>query len=562
LFLSHGSIASSRMSWSVLGSMPFNCRSSEARFSADAKSERMRVLMGERLVTTREVLDEERRMIAFARDGRGNCRPLGDGEYTVRRDWLGEDQRAAVRHVLESPDRVIAVRGAAGVGKTSMMQEAVEAIEAFGRRVFTFAPSANASRGVLREEGFAEADTVARLLVDEKLQSGIRGQVIWIDEAGLLSSRTTARLFEVAERLDARVILSGDRRQHGSVERGAVLRLLEEEAGVVPVEIREIRRQTGEYRDAVRALSIGRIEEGVRRLDRLGWIREVADGERYQMLAKDYVSATTGGKSALVVSPTHLEGEWITDEIRGELKRLGQLRGQERRVERLVPANLTEAERGDPLNYERGDVLVFHQNAKAHRKGERLVVGEQPLPLDQAARFQVYRPSILPIAAGDLLRITRNGSTIDGKHRLNNGATYTVKGFDRHGDIVLTNRWTVAADFGHLAHGYCVTSHASQGRTVDRVLIGLSSPSYPAASQEQLYVSVSRGRTAAAIYTDNRRSLLDAVRRSDPRMTATELASRRLRQRAAAVQRWAAQRPSDHQPLPARETPREELIHE
>lgn len=562
MFLSHGSIASSRMSWSVLGSMPFNCRSSEARFSADAKSERMRVLMGERLVTTREVLDEERRMIAFARDGRGNCRPLGDGEYTVRRDWLGEDQRAAVRHVLESPDRVIAVRGAAGVGKTSMMQEAVEAIEAFGRRVFTFAPSANASRGVLREEGFAEADTVARLLVDEKLQSGIRGQVIWIDEAGLLSSRTTARLFEVAERLDARVILSGDRRQHGSVERGAVLRLLEEEAGVVPVEIREIRRQTGEYRDAVRALSIGRIEEGVRRLDRLGWIREVADGERYQMLAKDYVSATTGGKSALVVSPTHLEGEWITDEIRGELKRLGQLRGQERRVERLVPANLTEAERGDPLNYERGDVLVFHQNAKAHRKGERLVVGEQPLPLDQAARFQVYRPSILPIAAGDLLRITRNGSTIDGKHRLNNGATYTVKGFDRHGDIVLTNRWTVAADFGHLAHGYCVTSHASQGRTVDRVLIGLSSPSYPAASQEQLYVSVSRGRTAAAIYTDNRRSLLDAVRRSDPRMTATELASRRLRQRAAAVQRWAAQRPSDHQPLPARETPREELIHE
>jgi hypothetical protein len=341
-----------------------------------------------------------------------------------------------------------------------------------------------------------------------------------------------------------------------------VLRLLEEEAGVVPVEIREIRRQTGEYRDAVRALSIGRIEEGVRRLDRLGWIREVADGERYQMLAKDYVSATTGGKSALVVSPTHLEGEWITDEIRGELKRLGQLRGQERRVERLVPANLTEAERGDPLNYERGYVLVFHQNAKAHRKGERLVVGEQPLPLDQAARFQVYRPSILPIAAGDLLRITRNGSTIDGKHRLNNGATYTVKGFDRHGDIVLTNRWTVAADFGHLAHGYCVTSHASQGRTVDRVLIGLSSPSYPAASQEQLYVSVSRGRTAAAIYTDNRRSLLDAVRRSDPRMTATELASRRLRQRAAAVQRWAAQRPSDHQPLPARETPREELIHE
>ena len=40
---------------------------------------------------------------------------------------------------------------------------------------------------MLRQEGFASADTVARLLLDEALQERARGQVIWIDEAGLLA---------------------------------------------------------------------------------------------------------------------------------------------------------------------------------------------------------------------------------------------------------------------------------------------------------------------------------------------------------------------------------------
>ena len=62
-----------------------------------------------------------------------------------------------------------------------------------------------------------------------------------------------AQVFDLAEKLDARVILSGDRRQHGSVERGAALRLLEEEAGLVPAEIKDIQRQKGDYKQAVSA---------------------------------------------------------------------------------------------------------------------------------------------------------------------------------------------------------------------------------------------------------------------------------------------------------------------
>ena len=178
----------------------------------------------------------------------------------------------------------------------------------------------------LRSEGFGNADTVARLLIDERLHEKLRGQVIWIDEAGLLGTKTMARVFDLAEKLDARVILSGDRRQHGSVERGAALRLLEEEAGLVPAEIKDILRQRGAYMQAVQALSDGRTEDGFKQLDELGWVREVADEDRYRVLAKDYVATVAAGKSALVVSPTHREGEKITAEIRSELKKLGRLK--------------------------------------------------------------------------------------------------------------------------------------------------------------------------------------------------------------------------------------------
>jgi hypothetical protein len=155
---------------------------------------------GRQLVTTRGVLAEERRMSGFAREGRGTCRRLGNGPHAFKRDWLNQGQRKAVQHVLDSRDRVTLVRGAAGVGKTAMMQETAEAIEASGTRVLAFAPSADASRGVLRKEGFGDADTVARLLKDEKMQAEIEGQVIWIDEAGLLGTKAMGQVFGLLAR--------------------------------------------------------------------------------------------------------------------------------------------------------------------------------------------------------------------------------------------------------------------------------------------------------------------------------------------------------------------------
>jgi conjugative relaxase-like TrwC/TraI family protein len=477
---------------------------------------------GRRLVTTEEVLQEESRMLAFARSGRGTCRPINPNARTVLDERLNAQQRAAVRHVLESRDRVTLIRGAAGVGKTTMMQEARAAIEETGLHVFAFAPSAGASRGVLRTDGFESADTVARLLLDQKLQAEVEGGVIWIDEAGLLGTKTMREVFDVAGRHHARVVLSGDRRQHGSVERGAALRLLEDEAGLKPAEIKEIQRQRDQYKQAVKALSDGDVSEGLRRLDTLGWVRELPEEGRNHELAKAYVGSLKSGKTALVISPTHAEADAITSAIRHELREQNLLGKEERQLAQLVPANLTLGQRLDPTSYQPGDVLVFHQNAKGYKRGQRLIAGRDSVPFDQAARFTVFHQRTLGVSVGDRVRITRNGKSAGGQ-RLDNGDVYAVKSFAADGDLVLENGWKLSKDYGHLTHGVVLTSHASQGKTVDRVFIGQSAQSFPASSREQFYVSASRGREQVMVFTDDKAELLHAIGRTDDRLSGTEL---------------------------------------
>jgi hypothetical protein len=264
------------------------------------------------------------------------------------------------------------------------------------------------------------------------------------------------------------------------------------------------------------------------------------------------------GKTALVVSPTHAEGARITHEIRRALKESGSISAGERKFPVLHHKSLTEAERGDKVNYEPGDVLVFHQNAKGHTRGDWLAVEEdQILPLALADRFDVFKSGTLDLAPGDWVRITKNGTTADGTHRLNNGTLYKVKEFDEAGNIVLQNGWTVDKDFGHLAHGYVVTSHASQGRTVDVALIGQASESFPASSKEQFYVSASRARKQVVVYTSDKEALKQAIEQSEERLSATDLVA------SGGMPRAVILRQLQPAPLPERERQKEpELAYE
>jgi hypothetical protein len=125
------------------------------------------------------------------------------------------------------------------------------------------------------------------------------------------------------------------------------------------------------------------------------------------------------------------------------------------------------------------------------------------------------------------VRITQKAKSEEGR-ALENGTFYTVAGFrtDHAGrltGIKLGNGAIIPPDFGHITHGYYTTSHGSQGETADRILLAEGAESLPAASREQFYVSVSRGRKSAKIYTDDKEALLERIHRTSHRLSATEL---------------------------------------
>lgn len=545
---------------------------------------------GRAYVTTPAVLAEEKAVVDFVRSTRGTCRPLATPGVTRSAvTFLSPEQRFALDHICASRDRVIALRGIAGTGKTTLLRESLRVLHEAGQPAFLFAPTSEASRGVLRKEAatvvgdspsadavrgaFRRAETVEKLLTDPSLQATVAGRVLWIDEAGLLSMPAMRRVFDLADKLRCRVVLAGDVAQHASVERGDALRVLEKHAGLKPAELGVIRRQRrAEYRQVIEAFASGDVERGCRRLRKLGAWREIAgENERYEQMARDYAALVLDGKEVLAVSPTHAEGERVVQAVRARLREMGLISGEERIFKRLVNLHLTTAQRTDAASYRAGQVVQFVRAAGVFAAGERVHVVETAdrgtvtvervdgqrtaLDLRQARAFSVHESSQLRLAAGDKVRVTRNGaaalssadptSLLGSASRVDNGTLLTVEGFTSAGGIKCTSGLVLAGDFGHLASGYCLTSHASQGKTVDHVLLAENSVSAQAAgSLKQGYVSLSRGREDVRVYTDDRRAVEAAWANDGERLSALDLLvqqKQRRRQRSvAAAVRWVA----------------------
>jgi conjugative relaxase-like TrwC/TraI family protein len=522
---------------------------------------------GQVMATTKTVLRDEIAMLQFAKDGQRKFQAFATAREKDTLAGLSEEQRKAAMHIIKSRDTVTGVVGKAGTGKTTMMRATISAIEADGRaQVFVFAPSSQAARSVLKEkERFENAETLEMLLRNEKVQNKTKGQVLWVDEAGLVSSRDMRRLMDLAKRNSNRVILSGDYAQHASVEAGDAFRLLEQEAGVKLARLSEIRRQKMPgYRKAVEAISSGRgkaAQKGFDAFDRMGWIAESNREDRHGQLVKDYLQAQEEGATALIISPTHAEGAKLTDELRQKLKEKGVI-GKEREFVVRKSMGWTDAQKGDPRNYEEGMVIDFHEAVAGTRKrsngvrkteggfakGEAaIVIGKDgddvalmrrdgtgaTLPIEQASRFQVSRTRKLSIGKGDRIRITKNGEAKvagQGKAtRVNNGDIFTVEGFTKEGDVRLEKGKLLPKDWGHMTTGYVDTSYASQGKTVKRVFVALGNESLPAASAKQWYVSLSRAEDMAKVYVENKQEVRDAIAKGSERLSAVELTGTKLR---------------------------------
>jgi conjugative relaxase-like TrwC/TraI family protein len=491
---------------------------------------------GKTWVTTKTILAEETSMIGWAVAGKGSCKPLAErDEIHLKDDRLNAGQRRAVEHVLTSADRVIVIRGAAGTGKSMLAMEAVSQLNDRDKQVVMLAPSAEASRGGLRRDGFDDADTLARFMLDAKMQAQAKDGIIWLDEAGLVGTRNMNELFRLADHLNARVVIAGDKRQMGAVDRGASLRVLEELAGLPVVEVTEIQRQHDrDYKEAVKLLSKGHAAEGFDKLDAMGRVKLMPVWDAYQPIAAEFADKLEHtpkkerDKAVLIVCPTHAEGRKISGCVRAELKRRGMLEADDREFERLVPLQWTEAEKADPSQYTGDEIMQFYHNTGSFKAGDRVRAVEvrDRLADVRAKHFAVFAADTIDLSSGDSVRMTSGGKSLDGKHRFDNGAVYRVEGFTEEGDIKLTNGWVLGKDVGHISHNYVSTPHAAQGRNVQHVIVAQSAMSSPASSMEGFYVAASRARRSLSIWTDDKRELREAIQRSDPRPSATELANK------------------------------------
>jgi conjugative relaxase-like TrwC/TraI family protein len=491
----------------------------------------IRPLDGRMMATTPELQAEERSISDFAAAGRGAVAPIGGSDMLTRKikdgKTLNDGQFATACGLLESQNRVNLVEGPAGAGKTSMLSKFDEGVRQAGQTVTYLATTAKAAE-VLHEDDF-DAQTLARFLVDEKMQAAARGGRVVVDEVSMMGHKDAYRLCKLAEKLDLKLVLIGDPMQHGSVGRGAVMRLLKDYGGIRPFKLTEILRQKyaedARYLTAATQLSEGKAGAGFDTLDAMGWVREMDDAtDRYRHIAADYLQSLEDGKTALVVSPTHAEGARITQEIRSQLRDAGKLAAEDREFTKLVAADASTAEKGEAAAYQPGDVIQFHQNAKGFKKGERFTVTDPAaVPVQFADRFTLYRPETLSLAKGDVLRFTGTVKTIDGEHTLKNGMTKAVAEITDGGNIRLDNGWLVSGDAGHFRHGYVETSFGAQGRTVQRAIVAMSSASLPATNQEQMYVSSSRAKERMTLYTDRKEEVRDAVQRSSKKLLALDM---------------------------------------
>lgn len=508
-------------------------------FNADERIIRIQD-RGRNVATTREVLAEEKYMVDLARKGQGKLLPF----YRDVPELTAQGQQAAaITHMLMTTDRLTLVRGAAGAGKTTMLKEAVALMEKAGKHVTMVAPSASASRDNLRKEGFLNAETVDKLLVSPDMQAQLKGQVLICDEGGLLGTKKATALLELAEKNDCRLILVGDTRQHSSVERGDALRILNTVGGIKTAEVSKIYRQRNvHYRAAVEDLSKGDIKTAFEKLDGIAFIKTVDPMNPTERLTDDYVAALKKGKTALIVSPMHKTGDELTEAIREKLRKAGLIGKKEIKAARLVNLNLTEAEKSDWRNFKEGQVVQFNKHVKGAKRGSSWAVASVrenrvelrndkgqslTLPQDKASVFDLYHKTEIGLSKGDKVRITHLKFD-EQDRRMDNGLLLDVVSVSKNGGIVLRNpvgksTYLLDKEFGHLAHAHVVTSHFSQGKTVEEIFIHQPAATFPATDAKQFYVSVSRGRDAAHIYTDDKEALLDHAARLGDRQSALEL---------------------------------------
>jgi len=505
--------------------------------------------------STDAALARESETIALMRAGQG-------AEKTVMRRWvaetklhrgrLNEGQKEAVKTILAGKDRVVAVQGYAGTGKTTMLKRLRALAASRGYRTVGLAPSASAAKTLAGESGI-DSETLQRYLARHdgiahgrgtaaglrKLRAANAKTMLVVDESSLASSEQMRNLLRIATALRLpRVVLVGDEKQLGAVEAGKPFEQLKA-AGMQTAVMDDILRQRdAELKAAVRASLTGDVKGAFAKLG--DNTRQVEYGELGDETARQWLNLSPEQRERTgVIAPTRALRDAINATIRDGLVAEGAISGPARPGEKLVARDLTRAQMARASNYNIGNTVIFTRPYKTlgvekgdERRVARFVHNGHTVVLADArgnetewrpymiagakGGVEVYRSEAMELRRGDKVRFTRN----DPASGLTNGETATVESVERGGVRLRLENGTVTKlgnrdpQLRHIDRAFAATVHAFQGRTVDRIVAALPAANPKLTDQRAFYVAISRARDTALLVTDDAHKLADQLERA------------------------------------------------
>ncbi|MGJ4952468.1 Ti-type conjugative transfer relaxase TraA [Bradyrhizobium sp. HKCCYLS20291] len=462
-----------------------------------------RDVRGEDRFTTRGMIEAERRLhraseLLADRDRhevRDADRKAALARAEARGLVLSSEQAEALALVAGGRDLGVVV-GHAGTGKSAMLGVAREAWEAVGLEVRGVALSGIAAENLQSGSGIASR-TIASL--EHGWEQGRdllkSGDVLVIDEAGMVGTRQLERVLSHAAEAGAKVVLVGDTQQLQAIEAGAAFRSIHERHG--GAEIGDVRRQRQDWqRDATRDLATGRVAHALGAYRAHGMVHE-AEGRqqaRDNLIERwDRDRQASPDRSRIILTHTNDEVQALNEAARGRMRAAGDL-GDEVHV---------TVERGG-RKFASGDRVMFLQN-------------ERSLGVKNGTLGTIEQ-----VSAQSMTVQTDDGRSV----------RFEFKYYDR------------------IDHGYAATIHKAQGVTVDRVHV-LATPgmdghsSYVALSRHRDGVELHYGRDdfanadrlTRALSRDRAKDMASDYDRADPVQSYAERRGITFRERMAEIVR-------------------------
>jgi len=438
-------------------------------FLADREIIPLREKAGESIkaYTTRAILADER---AVQRDARALHERRGFG---LRLDTvaaqgiaygLSREQAEALDHVTADNSFAI-IAGAGGVGKSTVLKAVRDAHKAQGYRVLGLSFQ-NKVVGAMRRDGFEASTIRTEIKRVEREADAWRGTVLIVDEAAQLSTQDLGELLRYANDRQAKVILAGDPKQLGSIDRGGMFTPLRNEFGAA--QLNEVRRVADEEQKK----AFGLMHGGSGERDFAAALRIFEErGDIHWSANRAQAVRDLGAKYNADVEADPAKKRLILAHTNQEVDKLNEFA----RV----------------LHRERGELGEDHTLTTKH--GElAFAAGDRVSITDNGPTKAAKEAGLVNGAFG---RITAIGIAPEGKREV----TVELDGErDKSGPkfcfVVGNNR--ELGEFGGFKHGYASTVYKSQGDTLDQVY-DLHSPSGRADAN---YVSMTRHRESVSVF--------------------------------------------------------------